>query len=637
MSADYLSILRRHWGYDSFRPLQQQAIESVGAGRDTLVLMPTGGGKSVVYQVPALASEGVCIVVTPLISLMKDQVDQLRRRRILAEAVHGGIGPRDVDRILDNCIYGDVRFLYVSPERIDSELFRMRFARMQVSLLAVDEAHCISQWGYDFRPAYLQIARLRDIQPDAPILALTASATPEVSEDIMRQLRFREPNLLQTSFARPNLCYLVRHTEDKHEHLLRVLGNVPGTAIVYVRTREKTDTVAAFLRENDVSADSYHGGMDYRTRTRKQEDWTQGRTRVMVATNAFGMGIDKPDVRAVIHYDPCDSLESYYQEAGRAGRDGGRAYAVLLLSQQDASRAGQRLQLDFPPVETIRTLYEGLFNYLQIAIGDGKGQAMNLNIYEASSRLKVFTPTLVNALKILQQNGYLIFTDEVDNPPRLRFIVQRDELYRMRVERKELDHLITTLLRQYSGLFSDFRSIDENELAHLSGYTAGHIRELFKKLWQLHLIKYIPGSRSPMLILSEERLPTADLRISPESYALRKETARKRLESMLQYGENLTECRSVLIQRYFGEKDPADCGLCDVCRDRRKRRQTAGNDRPHPFDAQILQRLETGPTDLKTLAAGISGEIGAVLERITRLLESGKISEQKDGKLRINR
>ena len=637
MSTDYLSILRRYWGYDAFRPLQQQAIESAGAGRDTLVLMPTGGGKSLVFQVPALAVEGVCVVITPLVSLMKDQVDQLHRRRILAEAIHGGLSSRDIDRILDNCIYGDVKFLYISPERIDSELFRARFARMRVSFLTVDEAHCISQWGYDFRPSYLKIARLRDLQPHVPVLALTASATPEVCQDIMTQLRFRAPNLLRMSFARSNLCYLVRHTEDKREHLLRIFHNVSGSGIVYVRTREKTETIAEFLRQNDLSAESYHGGMDYRTRALKQNNWTRGTTRIMVATNAFGMGIDKPDVRVVVHYDPCESLESYYQEAGRAGRDGKRAYAVLLLSQDDASRAGQRLALDFPPKDTIRRIYEGLFNYLQIAIGDGKGSAWSLNLYELCSRLKVFMPTLLNALKILQQNGYLIFADDVDTPPRVRFIVQRDELYRTRVERKELDHLITVLLRQYSGLFSDFRPIDEQELAHVSGYTTEHVRELLKKLWQLHLIKYIPGNRSPMLILSEERLPIADLHISPESYTLRKEASRKRLENLLQYGENTTQCRSAFIQRYFGEEDPNDCGLCDICRARRKQQRQHASNAPHPLDDQILQRLAAGPIDLKTLATGIRGEIHAILERVTYLLESGKISEQKDGKLRINR
>ena len=338
-TGDYAAILKKYWGHDTFRPLQLETIESVAAGRDTLVLMPTGGGKSVIYQVPALASEGVCIVITPLISLMKDQVDRLRSRRILAEAIHGGRGRQEIDRVLDNCIYGDVKFLYISPERVDSELFRMRFAKMKVSLIAVDEAHCISQWGYDFRPAYLQIARLRDLQPEAAILALTASATPKVAADIMQHLRFREPNLKQMSFARANLSYVVRRTEDKREHLLRIVNNVPGSGIVYVRTREKTETVAKFLQENGIEADSYHGGMGYLTRSLKQENWTGGKTRVIVATNAFGMGIDKADVRFVIHYDICDSLEAYYQEAGRAGRDGAEADCILLFNSGDVQTA----------------------------------------------------------------------------------------------------------------------------------------------------------------------------------------------------------------------------------------------------------------------------------------------------------
>ena len=502
-TGDYAAILKKYWGHDTFRPLQLETIESVAAGRDTLVLMPTGGGKSVIYQVPALASEGVCIVITPLISLMKDQVDRLRSRRILAEAIHGGRGRQEIDRVLDNCIYGDVKFLYISPERVDSELFRMRFAKMKVSLIAVDEAHCISQWGYDFRPAYLQIARLRDLQPEAAILALTASATPKVAADIMQHLRFREPNLKQMSFARANLSYVVRRTEDKREHLLRIVNNVPGSGIVYVRTREKTETVAKFLQENGIEADSYHGGMGYLTRSLKQENWTGGKTRVIVATNAFGMGIDKADVRFVIHYDICDSLEAYYQEAGRAGRDGRPAYAVMLLSGDDPSRVANRLRLEFPPVDTIRTIYEGLFNYLQVAIGEGKHRAFAFNIHEFAARMKLFPPTVVNALKILQQNGYLILTDETDNPPRIRFIVQRDDLYRMRVTRRELDHILTVLLRQYTGLFSDFVPIDEQELALLSGYTVNHIHELLRQLWQLHVIRYIPGNRSPMLILSE--------------------------------------------------------------------------------------------------------------------------------------
>ena len=637
-TGDYAAILKKYWGHDTFRPLQLETIESVAAGRDTLVLMPTGGGKSLIYQVPALASEGVCIVITPLISLMKDQVDRLRSRRILAEAIHGGRGRQEIDRVLDNCIYGDVKFLYISPERVDSELFRMRFAKMKVSLIAVDEAHCISQWGYDFRPAYLQIARLRDLQPEAAILALTASATPKVAADIMQPLRFREPNLKQMSFARANLSYVVRRTEDKREHLLRIVNNVPGSGIVYVRTREKTETVAKFLQENGIEADSYHGGMGYLTRSLKQENWTGGKTRVIVATNAFGMGIDKADVRFVIHYDICDSLEAYYQEAGRAGRDGRPAYAVMLLSGDDPSRVANRLRLEFPPVDTIRTIYEGLFNYLQVAIGEGKHRAFAFNIHEFAARMKLFPPTVVNALKILQQNGYLILTDETDNPPRIRFIVQRDDLYRMRVTRRELDHILTVLLRQYTGLFSDFVPIDEQELAQLSGYTVNHIHELLRQLWQLHVIRYIPGNRSPMLILSEERLPGADVRISPESYKRRQEVAQERIDAVFRYAENETECRSLVIQNYFGEQTDLPCGRCDICRERRKHTEPQNSAaRRDEIRRQIAERLAAGPLDLKTLAGGIRYEIDALLGEVEAMTAEGKIIEEKSGKLRINR
>lgn len=628
-----LETLRRYWGYERFRPLQLETIEDVCAGRDTLVLMPTGGGKSVVYQVPALASEGVCVVVTPLIALMKDQIDRLRSRRILAESIHSGMSPRDIDRILDNCVYGSVKFLYIAPERIDSELFRTRFGKMRVSLLAVDEAHCISQWGYDFRPSYLRIARLRELQPDVPVLALTASATSEVAEDIMRHLKFREPHVRRMSFERANLSYVVRRTEDKHGQLLRIAESVPGPGIVYVRTREKAETLAAFLNEHGIAAGFYHGGMNYLMRSVRQDEWIGGTTRVMVATNAFGMGIDKADVRFVVHYDVCESLEAYYQEAGRAGRDGKPAYAVTLLSDDDASKAGRRMELDFPSKQTIRRVYEALFNYLGVAVGDGRGASFTFNVFDFAARFRFFVPTALQSIKILQQNGYMVLTDETDNPPRIRFIVQRDELYRIRVDRRELDHFITVLLRRYSGLFSDFVPIAEDELAHLTGYTTGRVRELLKKLWQLHIVKYVPGNRSPMLILSEERLPADDVRISPESYTLRKEAAEKRLGAMLRY-LNGDECRSIAIRRYFGEQEPSPCGICDRCRERRK---SGLGSRRNVLGQRILELVENRPTDVKTLVSNLGGDASTILDAVTALLDSGEIIEREDGKLRINR
>lgn len=638
VEARYQAILKRYWGYDSFRPLQLDAIKSIASGQDTLVLMPTGGGKSIIYQVPTLASTGVCIVITPLIALMKDQVDRLRKHRILAEAIHAGRSHREIDRILDNCIYGDVKFLYISPERIDSEMFRMRCARMDVALIAVDEAHCISQWGYDFRPSYLQIARLRDLCPNTPILALTASATPKVAEDIMYQLRFDKPNIKRMSFARSNLSYVVRHTEDKREHLLRIVNNVSGSGIVYVRTREKSETITQFLQQNGITADFYHGGLGFLSRNLKQEQWINGQNRIMVATNAFGMGIDKADVRFVIHYDICDSLEAYYQEAGRAGRDGKPAYAVLLVSDDDPSRAGQRLRLEFPPLDTIRAVYEKLFNYLQVAIGEGKNRSFSFNIHDFASRMKLYLPTAVNALKILQQNGYLILTDETDNPPRIRFIVQRDDLYRMRVIRRELDHIITVLLRQYSGLFSDFIPIDEQEIAHLSGYQIEHVRELFKQLWQLHIIRYIPGNRSPILMLTEERLSEENVRIAPESYKLREEIAREHVDAIFRYANNQDECRSLVIQRYFGEQSTTPCGRCDLCLERRKNRTTAPETtNRNQIRTLLLERLKKADLGVKQLAENIPFPIDTILAEVSALIEEDKIIEDLNGKLRINR
>lgn len=638
VEARYQAILKRYWGYDSFRPLQLDAIKSIASGQDTLVLMPTGGGKSIIYQVPTLASTGVCIVITPLIALMKDQVDRLRKHRILAEAIHAGRSHREIDRILDNCIYGDVKFLYISPERIDSEMFRVRCARMDVALIAVDEAHCISQWGYDFRPSYLQIARLRDLCPNTPILALTASATPKVAEDIMYRLRFDKPNIKRMSFARSNLSYVVRHTEDKREHLLRIVNNVSGSGVVYVRTREKSETIAQFLQQNGITADFYHGGLGFLSRNLKQEQWINGQNRIMVATNAFGMGIDKADVRFVIHYDICDSLEAYYQEAGRAGRDGKPAYAVLLVSDDDPSRAGQRLRLEFPPLDTIRAVYEKLFNYLQVAIGEGKNRSFSFNIHDFASRMKLYPSTAVNALKILQQNGYLILTDETDNPPRIRFIVQRDDLYRMRVIRRELDHIITVLLRQYSGLFSDFIPIDEQEIAHLSGYQIEHVRELFKQLWQLHIIRYIPGNRSPILMLTEERLPEENVRIAPESYKLREEIAREHVDAIFRYANNQDECRSLVIQRYFGEQSTTPCGRCDLCLERRKNRTTAPETtNRNQIRTLLLERLKKADLGVKQLAENIPFPIDTILAEVSALIEEDKIIEDLNGKLRINR
>lgn len=631
-------VLKRYWGFTEFRPVQERIIRSVMDGRDTLALMPTGGGKSLTYQIPGLAQEGLCIVVTPLIALMKDQVDRLRARHIPAVAIHSGLSPRAIDIALDNCVYGDVKFLYVAPERLATEAFRLRVVRMNVSLVAVDEAHCISQWGYDFRPSYLRIAELREKLPGVPVLALTASATKLVAEDIMRHLRFAEPHILRSSFARPNLSYSVRHTDDKNGQLLRLVRNVPGSGIVYVRTREGTEQVADMLRREGITAAAYHGGMGHAERSLRQEEWVSGRTRVMVATNAFGMGIDKPDVRFVAHYSMCDSLESYYQEAGRAGRDGMRSYALLLVSSDDGERIVRRFEQEFPPLEKIKDIYERVCSYLQVSIGDGAQASFLFNIHDFCAREHLYSGTVVSALKLLQQNGYMTLTDAQENPARIMFCVSRDDLYKLRVQRDELDHFIRTLLRLYNGVFTEFRQIDEGEIATWSGYTVQRVKELLKRLWQLRVIRYVPSNRSPILFMDEERLPRADLYIAPETYKRRQELMRERFEHMLAYAANETRCRSAVLEGYFGEGAPAACGVCDIClaHKRAGKQQAQGCATPSAdggLREKLRQRLSRGAADPHELAAEFPGEAQQIGRALRELLDEGIAGTGRDGKI----
>ena len=628
-------VLKRYWGFTEFRPVQERIIRSVMDGRDTLALMPTGGGKSLTYQIPGLAQEGLCIVVTPLIALMKDQVDRLRARHIPAVAIHSGLSPRAIDIALDNCVYGDVKFLYVAPERLATEAFRLRVVRMNISLVAVDEAHCISQWGYDFRPSYL---RMREKLPGVPVLALTASATKLVAEDIMRHLRFAEPHILRSSFARPNLSYSVRHTDDKNGQLLRLVRNVPGSGIVYVRTREGTEQVADMLRREGITAAAYHGGMGHAERSLRQEEWVSGRTRVMVATNAFGMGIDKPDVRFVAHYSMCDSLESYYQEAGRAGRDGMRSYALLLVSSDDGERIVRRFEQEFPPLEKIKDIYERVCSYLQVGIGDGAQASFLFNIHDFCAREHLYSGTVVSALKLLQQNGYMTLTDAQENPARIMFCVSRDDLYKLRVQRDELDHFIRTLLRLYNGVFTEFRQIDEGEIATWSGYTVQRVKELLKRLWQLRVIRYVPSNRSPILFMDEERLPRADLYLAPETYQRRQELMRERFEHMLAYASNETRCRSAVLEEYFGEGTPAACGVCDIClaHKRAGKQQAQGCATPSAdggLREKLRQRLSRGAADPHELAAEFPGEAQQIGRALRELLDEGIAGTGRDGKI----
>ena len=574
LKARIHEVLRKHWGYEAFRSVQEEVILSVLSGRDTLALMPTGGGKSLTYQVPGLVKEGLCIVVTPLIALMKDQVDRLRRLGINAVAIHSGLTKRQIEITLDNCCFGDVKFLYIAPERLTTTLFRTRLQQMQVSLLAVDEAHCISQWGYDFRPHYLHIGELREQLGDVPVLALTASATELVRRDIMEHLRFTEGRTICSSFARPNLSYSVRHTEEKEEQILRVLHNVEGSGIIYMRTREGCEKLAEKLCEEGFPAAAYHAGLAHHERSLRQEAWIRNQVRVMVATNAFGMGIDKADVRFVIHYAPCDALENYYQEAGRAGRDGKRAYALLLVAPDDERRVIDTMDREFPPLERVKEIYERICNYLQLPIGDGKGFAYAFDIYDFCAREHLYEGLVSSAIKLLQLNGYLTLTDAREHPARLLFTVSRDDLYQLRLRHEEIDPFLRTLLRLYNGIFTDFQPIDEQEIATHSGYTVERVHELLKRLWQLRVIRYIPSNAMPLLTLHEERLPLASLYIAPDTYLRRQQLMHERFKEMQRYIANEERCRSRLLEEHFGKVDEQPCGICDLCLERRRRQRT---------------------------------------------------------------
>ena len=630
MEQKLLDALKKYWNYDSFRPMQREAMEAVLSGRDTLVLMPTGGGKSIIYQLPTLVSDGLCIVVTPLIALMKDQVDRLRRMGISAVAVHSGLSSRQIDIALDNCVYGDVKFLYVAPERLSSEMFRLRVDRMNVSLLAVDEAHCISQWGYDFRPSYLRIKELRRFMPDTPILALTASATPQVAKDITTQLEFAEPNILQTSFLRPNLSYSVRETDDKEGQLLRIINNVPGCGIVYVRMRNTAERVANFLVEQGFSASFYHGGLPNAERSMRQDEWVSGKTRIMVATNAFGMGIDKRDVRFVVHYTMSDSLESYYQEAGRAGRDGERSYAVILKASDDNRRILDIFEKEFPDIDLIRSVYNELCSYLGVAIGDGKEASFVFNIYEFCRHIKLPLVTVHNIIKLLQLNGYMTLVEDCEHPARLMFLVSRDELYNIKMQSEKEEDILRTILRLYTGIFNEFRPIDEMEIASVSKQSHEEVHEFLKRMWRANVIRYIPTNHDPLIFLDEERLPARDVYIAPATYSHRKALMLERFNHLLHYTNEGEECRSRIIEQYFCDKMSEPCGICDNCLARKRQEKNNSTD----YKEQILRLLANEPMTIKELIAKIIGNEKSIIEVVRQLTEQGKISAE-GSKLRV--
>ena len=561
----YRKILTQYWGYTGFRSLQEEIIRSVMQDKDTLALMPTGGGKSITFQVPALARDGLCLVVTPLISLMQDQVDNLKAKNIRAVAIHSGLSSFELDIALDNCIYGDYKFLYLSPERLSTEIFLKRLESMKVNLIAVDEAHCISQWGYDFRPSYLQIAKIREYLPGVPVLALTATATPTVAEDIQAKLEFRERNVIRQTFERKNLVYLVRKTEDKNAYLLKILGKQKGTGIIYARNRKKTREIAEFLVANGISAQFYHAGLEQKERKERQMEWTKGKVRIMVATNAFGMGIDKPDVRTVVHMDLPDSPEAYFQEAGRAGRDGKKAYAVLLYQQADKLALGKSHQVRFPEIDLIRRVYQALGNYFELVPGSGKNQVFDFDLMDFCTKFSFHSLTAFHALKHLEHAGYLELTEDIELPARVHFRVDRDELYRFQIVNEQYDGIIKLLLRIYSGMFSDFVRIDEYLIATRAKVPVQVIVNVLSTLSNMGILYYIKPKKTPQVIFTAERLTDKSLLFPIREYEEQESLTRMRMDTMIHYVTEEHRCRSQMLLMYFGEKDPFRCGQCDVC------------------------------------------------------------------------
>ena len=629
----YHEILKQYWGYDNFRGIQEEIISSIGKGQDTLGLMPTGGGKSITFQVPALAQDGLCLVITPLIALMKDQVRNLRERGIKALAIYSGMTREEIVVALENCIFGDYKFLYISPERLDTEIFQTKLRHMKVSMITIDESHCISQWGYDFRPAYLKIADIREMLPDVPVLALTATATPEVVKDIQDKLKFREGSqTFRMSFERKNLAYVVRRTENKQEELLHILRSLPGCAIVYTRNRKHTREVADLLVENGITATFYHAGLNNDVKDQRQKSWIIGESRVMVATNAFGMGIDKPDVRLVVHIDMPDSPEAYFQEAGRAGRDGQKAYAVLLSSKSDKTQLSKRIPDTFPDKEYIRKVYEDIQFYYQMAMGDGRGCTFAFNIDEFCKNFKHFPVQADSALKILTRAGYLEYTDEQDNASRLLFTIRRDELYRIQEYDADTEKLIHVILRSYTGLFTDYAFINEETLGIRSGLSRQQVYDTLVMLTKRHILHYIPRRKTPFIIYTRERQEKDRICLTREVYEDRKESYVARIQAMTEYAYAEESCRSRMLLAYFGEENEHNCGQCDVCLSKHASGLKLGEFLE--IKERILQQVADSPCTMNDFAQAPEAEKEKINQTLSFLL-SEEILHLKDGILSL--
>ncbi len=628
--SEFTQILTKYWGYAAFRPLQEEIIQSVASGKDTLGLMPTGGGKSVTYQVYSLSRPGICLVITPLIALMKDQVENLNQRGIKALAIYSGMTGQEIKIAMDNAAWGNYKFLYLSPERTATERFRERIGQLDVNLIAVDEAHCISQWGYDFRPSYLRIAELREFLPDIPVLAVTATATAQVVDDIQDQLKFKKKNVLRTSYYRSNLVYLVRDEEDKMNYLVKAVLKAKGSGIVYVKSRKLTREVSDLLRKNQVSADYYHAGLPSKIRSAKQEAWKSGKCRVIVSTNAFGMGIDKADVRFVIHLEAPDSVEAYFQEAGRAGRDGKTAWAVLLYNNSDKVKLQKNVIKAFPEPDIIKRIYEAICNFNQLAVGFGKNQIFEFNMGTFASKFSFQITAVFNSLKILQREGYLELTDELDNPSKVYFQVDRDDLYKFQVANAEFDGFVKLLLRSYTGLFTNYVAIDEPLMAQRASVSPDLVYQFLIKLRSLKIIDYIPQKKTPYLIFTRERIDVDRLKMSKENYEDRKIDYIKRIDAVIHYASSGHKCRSQLLLQYFGEGESVRCGKCDVCLARNEL-----NVSKYEFDnvSEQIKRALFEPCFYEELLTKIEGNPENAIKIVRWLLENEKIVYRVDNRM----